>query len=296
MTTPGPVEDGEVPAYLAALGLPGLADVHVHFMPESMQRKVWAYFDNAESHYGTPWPVTYRTDEAVRLETLRTLGLRAIPALTYPHAPGMAVWLNAWCRDFAGRVPDAVHCATFYPEPGVGDYVVEAVEAGARLFKMHVQVGQFSPDDAVLDPAWAVLAEQGVPVVIHAGSAPIPGTYTGPAAVGRVLARHPDLVLIIAHLGMPEYDAFADLAEQYPGVHLDTTMNGTDFANAIAPMPAHYPQRMADLADKIVLGSDFPSIPYPYAHQLEALARLDLGDDWMRKVLWVNGARLLGAA
>jgi uncharacterized protein len=191
MTTPGPVEDGEVPAYLAALGLPGLADVHVHFMPESMQRKVWAYFDNAESHYGTPWPVTYRTDEAVRLETLRTLGLRAIPALTYPHAPGMAVWLNAWCRDFAGRVPDAVHCATFYPEPGVGDYVVEAVEAGARLFKMHVQVGQFSPDDAVLDPAWAVLAEQGVPVVIHAGSAPIPGTYTGPAAVGRVLARHP---------------------------------------------------------------------------------------------------------
>jgi hypothetical protein len=294
VTTPGPADDNEVPAYLAALGLPGLADVHVHFMPEPMQRKVWEYFDDAQTRYGSPWPITYRTDEAARLETLRTLGLRAIPALSYPHKPGMALWLNAWCRDFAGRVPDAVHCATFYPEPGVGDYVREAVGAGARLFKMHVQVGQFSPDDEQLDRAWAVLADHRVPVVIHAGSAPIPGRYTGPAAVSRVLTRHPELILIIAHLGMPEYDAFADLAEQYPGVHLDTTMSGTDFTNAFAPMPAHYPRRMADLADKVVLGSDFPSIPYPYAHQLEALARLDLGDVWMRKVLWGNGARLLG--
>jgi predicted TIM-barrel fold metal-dependent hydrolase len=294
VTTPGPTDDGEVPAYVAGLGLPGLADVHVHFLPESMQRKVWAYFDGAEAHYGRPWPITYRTDEATRLETLRAFGLRAIPVLTYPHTPGMAAWLNAWCRDFALRVPDAVHCATFYPESGVRDYVLEAVEAGARLFKMHVQVGQFSPDEALLDPAWAVLTEHRVPVVIHAGSAPIPGRYTGPAAVARVLTRHPDLVLVIAHLGMPEYDAFADLAEQYPGVHLDTTMSGTDFTNAFVPMPAHYPRRLADLADKIVLGSDFPSIPYPYAHQLEALARLDLGDDWMRKVLWSNGARLLG--
>ncbi len=294
MTTPGPADDAAIPAYVAQLGLPGLADIHVHFMPDSMQQKVWSYFDDAEANYGRPWPVTYRTGEQTRLETIRTFGVRAIPALTYPHKPGMARWLNDWCRDFAARVPDAVHCGTLYPEPGVGDYVADAVRSGARLFKMHVQVGRFSPDDALLDPAWAVLAEHGVPVVIHAGSAPIPGRYTGPAAVARVLARHPDLVLVVAHLGMPEYDAFADLAEQHAGVHLDTTMAGTDFTNSFAPLPAHYPHRLAQLADKVVLGTDFPTIPYPYAHQLQALARLDLGDDWMRKVLWQNGARLLG--
>ena len=42
----------------------------------------------------------------------------------------------------------------------------------------------------------------------------------------------------------------------------------------------------------MLLGSDFPSIPYPYAHQLQALHRLDLGEDWLRAVLWHNGARL----
>jgi predicted TIM-barrel fold metal-dependent hydrolase len=51
--------------------------------------------------------------------------------------------------------------------------------------------------------------------------------------------------------------------------------------------------RLSGLRDRIVLGSDFPNIPYAYAHQLEALTRLDLGDDWLRAVLWENGARLL---
>ncbi|MEO7447159.1 MAG: amidohydrolase family protein [Humibacillus sp.] len=292
-TTPGPSRDEDVPAYLEALGLPGLLDVHVHFLPPSMQQKVWAYFDEAETHYGEPWPVTYRFEEAQRLETLRSLGLRAIPALSYPHKPGMAQWLNAWSADFARRVPDSVHCATFYPEPHVGDYVAAAIGAGARLFKMHVQVGHFTPGDARLDPAWDVLEAAGLPVVIHAGSAPLRGQFTGPDGVRAVLRRHPDLVLVIAHLGMPEYDDFADLAEEYAGVHLDTTMSGTDFTNRFAPFPDGYVERLGALRHKVVLGSDFPSIPYPYAHQLEALARLGLGDDWMRAVLWHNGIRLL---
>jgi len=293
-TTPGPTADADVPAYVAALGLPGLADVHVHFLPEAMQRKVWDYFDAAADHYGRPWPITYRAGVPERLVTLRTLGLRAVPALSYAHRPGMARWLNEWSAAFASRVPEVVHCATFYPEPGVGAYVREALASGARLFKLHVQVGGFSPDDDRLTPAWAALEEARVPVVVHAGSAPIRGRHTGPDAVAAVLARHPALVLVVAHLGMPEYDAFADLAETFAHVHLDTTMCGTDFTEAFAPMPAAYRDRLADLGDRVVLGSDFPSIPYPYAHQLEALARLDLGDEWMRKVLWRNGARLLG--
>ncbi|MGW2217230.1 amidohydrolase family protein, partial [Nonomuraea sp. NPDC001684] len=41
------------------------------------------------------------------------------------------------------------------------------------------------------------------------------------------------------------------------------------------------------------LGSDFPTIPYPYAHQLDALARLDLGEQWLRAVCWDNGAAMI---
>ena len=293
-TTPGPRSDADVPGYLSALSLPGLADIHVHFLPEPMQRKVWSYFDRADERYGMAWPVSYRFDEPTRLAILRGLGLKAIPALAYPHKAGMAEWLNDWSREFAARVPDALHCATLYPEPGVGAYVAAAVEAGARLFKVHIEVGGFAPDDARLDDAWRVLSAHRVPVVIHSGSAPVPGRHTGPAGITRLLDRHPDLTLVVAHLGMPEYHEFADIAEAHPHVHLDTTMIGTDFTHEFAPLPEDYVARLAGLADKVVLGSDFPNIPYPYAHQIEALARLDLGDEWMRAVLWSNGARLLG--
>jgi uncharacterized protein len=293
-TTPGPASDAEVPGFVRALGLPGLADIHVHFLPPAMERKVWAYFDDAETAYGTPWPIAYRVDEATRLEILRGLGLRAIPALTYPHKPGMAAWLNDWNREFVARVPDGVHCGTLYPEPDAGRYVAAAVAAGARLFKVHLQVGDFAPDDPLLDAAWSVLADARVPIVMHAGSAPRPGAHTGPDGVRRLLAKHPGLVLVIAHLGMPEYDAFADLALAHEHVHLDTTMAGTDFTNRMTPMPPGYVARLGELRDRVVLGTDFPTIPYPYAHQLAALARLGLGDDWLRAVLWTNGARLLG--
>jgi predicted TIM-barrel fold metal-dependent hydrolase len=285
--------DGDVPAYWQALGLPGLADIHVHFHPPSVLAKIWAYFDAAEVNYGMPWPVHYRRDQAERLEVARRLGLRAIPSLTYAHRPGMARWLNDWCSEFAQRVPEAVHSATFFPEASAATDVRDALTAGARLFKVHIQVGGFSPVDPLLEEAWGVLADEGVPVVLHAGSAPRPGEFTGPAPVAELLRRHPHLVLVVAHLGMSEYHAFADLAESYDGVHLDTTMAATDFTERFAPLPRDYVPRLGGLRDKVVLGSDFPNIPYPYAHQLEALDRLRLGEDWLRAVLWDNGARLL---
>ena len=46
--------------------------------------------------------------------------------------------------------------------------------------------------------------------------------------------------------------------------------------------------------DKVLLGSDFPKIPYPYLHQLESLERLGLGEHWLRAVCWDNGVRLFG--
>ena len=38
-------------------------------------------------------------------------------------------------------------------------------------------------DDPLHDPAWAALEAAGVPVVVHAGSAPKDGEHTGPRPV-----------------------------------------------------------------------------------------------------------------
>jgi hypothetical protein len=51
----------------------------------------------------------------------------------------------------------------------------------------------------------------------------------------------------------------------------------TNFMADSAPYPSSLLSRVRTLGDKVLLGTDFPNIPYPYAHQLEALARLNLG-------------------
>lgn len=294
MSTAAPRTDDEIPAYWAALGLPGLIDLHVHFLPERMQEKVWSYFDQGGTHYGAAWPVTYRLPEERRVALLRQFGVLAFPTHPYSHKPGMAAWLNTWSAEFARRTPGCIQTATFFCEAGAAAYVRAALDDGARMVKVHVQVGGFDPADPLLDEVWGVLAEAGVPVTVHSGSSPLPGAHTGPGPLAAVLGRHPDLTLVIAHMGMHEYHAHLDLAEAYDRVHLDTTMFGTDFTEAFAPMPADLPARLAAMPDRIVLGTDFPTIPYPYAHQLAALDRLDLGEAWLRGVLHDNAARLLG--
>ena len=290
------MDDSEVPAFWRRIGLPGLVDIHVHFMPKPVLDAVWRYFDAAQEHYGVPWPVQYRTSDEQRLATLAELGVRAFPSLLYPHRPDMAESLNAWARKFAARTPGCVPTGTFYPEPAAPGYVRAALDAGTRVFKVHVQVGAFDPREDVLDPVWGMLAEAAVPVVVHCGSGPLPGAHTGPGPFGEVLARHPRLTAVIAHCGAPEYAEHLAFARRYPNVHLDTTMVGTRFMDALAPVPPDVIAELADLGDRVVLGSDFPNIPYQYAEQLAALERFDLGEQWLRAVCWDNGARLLRIA
>jgi hypothetical protein len=289
-------DDRWVTDFISGLGLPGLADVHTHFLPERMQRRVWAHFDQAGPLIGRPWPITYRGTEAERVAELGALGVRMFSALAYAHRPAMAADLNTWTLDFAARTPGCLPSATFFPEASTLADVHHALDRGARIFKVHLQVGGFDPRDDQLDRAWGLLAETGTPVVVHAGSGPVPGGFTGPGPIGEVLARHPRLRMITAHLGSPEYSGFLALAERYERVSLDTTMAFTDFFEEAAPFPRDLLPRLRELglAGKVLLGSDFPNIPYPYAHQLDSLARLDLGNDWLRAVCWHNAARLFG--
>ncbi|MCU1667699.1 MAG: amidohydrolase 2 [Blastococcus sp.] len=289
-----PVDDDDVPRYWRELGLPGLVDVHVHFLPDRVQAKVWKFFEDAEAHYGASWPVQYPVPVEERLAILERLGVRTFPTLPYPHRAGMAAWLNDWSAEFAAAHPGVLQSATFYPEPEAPAYVAEALDRGARIFKVHVQVGGFDPRAPVLDAVWGRLEETRTPVVIHCGSGPRVGEHTGPGPVDGLLERYPGLQLVIAHLGMPEYREFMDLAERFERVHLDTTMFATDFTEKLMPFDRTDLPRLAALRHKVLLGTDFPTIPYPYAHQLAALHRLDLGEEWLRAVLWGNGARLFG--
>ena len=292
---PPSVEPVETNAFVEHLGLPGLFDVHTHFLPPRVAAKVRHQFDTPGPLIGTQWPLAYRGSDEELVAILRCLGVRRFSALPYAHKPDMAEFLNDWSFGFADRTPGCLRCATFYPEPGAAAYVRARIADGAEVFKVHVQVGAFDVRDPLLREVWGTLEEAGTPVVIHAGSGPVGTPFTGPGPVAELLAAYPRLALVIAHLGAPEYPEFLALAETYERVRLDTTMVFTPFFDHLGEQfPADLLPRLRDLQPRVLLGSDFPNIPYAYAEQLAGLARLDLGDDWLRDVCWRNGVHLFG--
>jgi uncharacterized protein len=43
-----------------SLGLPGIIDVHTHFIPKRVMDKVWQYFDSAGPLLGRQWRIPHQ--------------------------------------------------------------------------------------------------------------------------------------------------------------------------------------------------------------------------------------------
>jgi predicted TIM-barrel fold metal-dependent hydrolase len=132
-----------------------------------------------------------------------------------------------------------------------------------------------------MQTVYARLVEMGKVLVIHVGTGPHTNEFTGLTRFTRVLEAFPGLRVSICHMGAFETRAALQLLGRYPHLHLDTTMAMT---RASLPFTGIDPAvvRDADLvryADRILFGSDFPNLPYPYEEERRDLWARDLPMD-----------------
>lgn len=273
---------------MAAAGITTLLDCHTHWFPENVEKKIWSYFDR---HY---WKVTYRFPNNERLGWMRKNGVQHFTALNYAHRPNMASWLNDWTAEFTSTVPESIPCGTFYAEPTAGEDVRRCIEEyGFRGFKLHLRVSDMDPTHPLLEPAFEQVAHAGLPLIVHSGSAPEPGRYTSPGYIRALLERHPNLKVVVAHMGANEYEEYVTLAEEFENLYLDTTMVFVSFWG-LHQYPKNLIQRLETLSHKVLFGSDFPTIPYPVTHAVESVLGLDLSQEAKKRILGENTARLFG--
>lgn len=261
-------------------------DTHAHVFPQNVFAKIWAYFD---VHH---WPIYYRQAEAERAAFLDTHTAR-YTTLCYAHKPGMAAWLNDYVLDYAAAHPKAVPTGTFHPDDeDVLSYVAAGLKRGLRGFKLHLEVQKFNPADARLARVYDLLTEAGVVLTVHTSGHPLPGPWTGIEHFVRMLAMAPRLNMIVAHMAGSDHAAYWRLAQDHP-LYFDTAMVGVDYAGFGL---LDHPQRehIAAHADRFVFGSDFPSIPYPWSHQVDTVRSWGLGAENERLVFHDNAARLFG--
>ncbi|MDX1510697.1 MAG: amidohydrolase family protein, partial [Nitriliruptorales bacterium] len=151
----------------------------------------------------------------------------------------------------------------------------------------------FHATDPMLTEAWQQLDERQIPIVLHASAVyGVDGgaEFCGARAVGALLDRYPELRVIVAHLGGPDHRDFLRLAELGTH-HMDVSMSLCE-EPFLKGFPAELHPRLAALSDRLLFGSDFPTIPHDYVNQVRGLGLLGLDDRQLRAVLHDNAVAL----
>ncbi len=268
-------------------------DAHTHLHPPRLFAAIRRWF---EEH--SRWDLRGPTEPEDVVAALRGAGVERFAFFSYAHRPGMARDLNAWIRDTAARFPDAIPLGTVHAADDDPAAIVEEAcgEWGFAGLKVHTQVQRFHPDDPRMLPVYERLRALDRVLVIHVGTGPHTNEFTGLGRFERVLERFPDLRASICHMGAFETRLAFQLLDRYPRLHLDTTMAMTAASLPFTGIDAAV-VRDADLVryqDRILFGSDFPNLPYPYELERTGLWARDLPMEVYRWIFYENARRFFG--
>jgi predicted TIM-barrel fold metal-dependent hydrolase len=198
--------------------------------------------------------------------------------------------------------PDLFLGSPFVLEPGQHDLTRLRQEyAAGRLRAMGeigTQLSGVAPNDAALEPYFALAEELDVPVLIHtAGIGPYLPAFrsaTGsPLLLEDVLVRHPRLRLYLENAGYPYRDQMIAMMYQYPQLHADVST-----ITWVIPRPAFYDYLKtlvaAGLGKRLMFGSDQMRWPEKIGEGIAAIEQAPfLTDEQKRDILFNNAARFL---
>jgi len=203
-------------------------------------------------------------------------------------------WIASFTRDHRDRLV-AVGSVNPLHEMDVRAEIRRVLDLGIGMIKIHPPHQLFSPN-AYRGELWQLAEvyreceERGVPVMFHTGTSVFPrarNVFADPMPVDDVAIDFPKLPIILAHAGRPLYGETAlFLARRHPNVYVDVS--------GIPPkaLPKYFP-RVAHLADKVLWGTDWPSMGVTSLRKnVEEFRSLGLGEEVERKVFWENAAKL----
>jgi uncharacterized protein len=164
-------------------------------------------------------------------------------------------------------------------------------QRGIRGYKLYPADHNFAPVTPELMEFYRALEADNMILMFHTGTTGQEDgvdEYGDPRLFVPILDECPQLAVVFAHAGKPIWcDVAADLAGRYPNLYLDTAF--------IKPEKLlEYLPNLADIADKVIFGSDWPvGVPSLSGH-IAQISALGLPKEALNKILHDNAATVLG--
>ncbi len=164
-------------------------------------------------------------------------------------------------------------------------------------FHFHPIMQHISVDDQSFYPLWEEISALSVPIMVDVGmtgmGAGLPGglgaktRHAHPATIDTLAADFPQLTIIMAHPGYPWIDETTAVA-----LH-----KGNVFWEMSGWAPKYLPESLkrdirGRLRDKVMFGSDYPSIPYE--RLFKEWNELNYSDEMLEKFFHGNAEHVLG--
>ena len=131
-------------------------------------------------------------------------------------------------------------------------------ELHLRGIKLMPMYAGFFPQDPQFDPLWSYAEQHGLPVLLHTGTTFIsqaPLECTLPRHLDTVAIRHPNVKIILAHLGHPYEGECVAVIRKHPNVYADIS------ALHYRPFQLYHSLMLVQeygVWDKLLFGSDYP--------------------------------------
>ena len=205
---------------------------------------------------------------------------------------------NEYVKGMQLRHPDRIIQSWAAVDPFKGEIAIQQAkkaitELGMLGFHFHPIMGHFAFNDRRLYPLFETITALKAPVMIDVGTtgmgAGMPGglgariRHAHPSALDDLAADFPNLTIIAAHPGWPWVDEMTAVA-----LH-----KGNVFWEMSGWAPKYFPAQLkidirSRLQDKIMFGSDYPSIPYD--RLMREWSELGYAEPVMEKIFHQNAS------
>lgn len=163
------------------------------------------------------------------------------------------------------------------------DNMDKYIEAGFAAVKLNPLRHAYCADAEIIDAVMEKAKKYNIPVCIHSGHPP----YSLPWQVGLLAERHPDVKLMMIHMGHGHgvyIDAAIKMALRYPNIYLE--MSGM-------PMPSKIREAYERVgADRIMFGTDTP-FHHPTV-EMQKVITSGLDKDAQQKIFYENASKFFG--